>query len=167
MAQTVRFQASLNDGLNQRASVAVHAVEPDTATATQLAADANTWAAALQGITQAQILRVTAEVVATAAPSAKKTNWGDSRITEIGGFTYTVTGSTYRYSSYANAFDDALLNSSGVPDTTQAAVQAYRDELLAALQTSGFFTNPDGLKLLAFNSTFRASRRHKRSARGS
>jgi hypothetical protein len=167
MAQTVRFQASLIDGVNQRASVVVHAVEPDAATAAQIASDANAWAALLQAITKAQILHVSADIVATATPGSVPSGHADSRVTEVAGFTYTATGTPYRYGNYVNAFDDALLNSAGIPDSTQAAVLAYENGLLAALQTSGFYTNPDGQKLLAFSSTFRGSRRRKRSARGS
>jgi len=152
--------ATIQDGLGRRKVTEVYQNIVDTTTLAALAAAQGTWVTDLDGIIDGAIIfnRVT---IKPALPGGIKTvgtgaTFLASRVSQIGLFRFSATGSSHAWTSAVPSFSNAFIVNDA-PDTSAGAVGTY-----TTLLTGGGYTHPENQDLVALEKallTFRKSTR--------
>lgn len=151
--------ATVQDGLGRRKVTESYGNIVDTTTLAQLAAAQGTWITDLDGIIDGAIIfnRVT---IKPALPGGIKVvgtgaTFLASRVSQIGIFRFSATGTSRAWSSDVPSVADALIVGGSI-NTGAAAVGTY-----TTLLTSGPFTNPENQALVALEKALLSFRKSK------
>jgi hypothetical protein len=144
----VFYNGQIVDGLSIPASVSSYLSLPDSATLAQTASALAVWAAAVDGVVDGAFTQVQATITPTLPTGLKPptgTAWAASEVAKTGLISFSLTGSTNRWSIAAPTLSSSVI-SAGKIDFSNPDIIALVDLLL---NPTGYFTNPNQLSLEA------------------
>ena len=161
----VRFSATLQDETGLKASVISHLFIDSAQTVAQVVTAMNTWAADLDAITGAQIVRLGVTITPAIPGGVKGSPAVGSEVQEVATFDFTQTGTPYHYGQVVPAFLETAETADHKPDLANAGVAAWTTLLTTAPVLGGAYTGPGNDALAALSYAFLATRKHRRGER--
>jgi hypothetical protein len=160
--QLYRFTITVVDDDAVKASTSQYVQIPEATTGTNIAATLVDWATAVSALSDGAVTRVEASLVIDPGTAGLPvTPGGSEEVSEYGEFQWSLTGTDMKWTSGIPALVEAAVSGNQM-DTTNADVIAYTTLITGALFTTGFFSDPKGIKITGRNATFLGTRKHRK-----
>lgn len=159
--QAVRFSATLVDELGTEAAKLSYLLADPAQTITQVFTAYDAWVAALDTLTDGQIVRGRVDLIAALPSGLKAGPVVGGRIEQTGNFGFSVAGTSHRYNDVVPSEANSTISGGKISLGSGSAGAAWQTLLIGAV-LGGHYTNATSQDLAAAIDAFLSFRKRRR-----